>query len=355
VADVTLLVGGREYGGWKSARVTRGIESVAGSFELEVSDRWAGQPEPWPITEEEECSLLLEGEVVITGYVDRRRLAYGSEERSLAVRGRDRTGDLVDCSVDLGKWEFGGVPLLILAKRLCEPFGVSVSLQAGLVLPKPPAKFSIDPGESAFEALEKACRLAAVLPVSDGRGGLVLTRTGSSRCSTELVQGQNILAAAGDFDASARFRTYKVLGQHKGDDEFFGSAAATVKATATDPAVRRSARVLVVRPEGNVTSEHAKKRAQWEATVRAARADAVSVTVQGWTQADGSLWPVNAVARVRSPAIGVDGDLVVTQATYSVGLEGTTTELELKRPDAFRPEPEVSKAGGLWKEIARGV
>jgi prophage tail gpP-like protein len=350
-------VNGKQYAGWKRASITRGIEAIAGSFELEVSDRWIGQDQPWPIAEEDECEVAVGRDVLITGYVDRCRTSYSSDEYTLGIQGRDRTGDLVDCSADLGKWEFKNIPLLTLAKRVAEPFGIAVSLQLGVIPPAPPAKFSVDPGDTTFDVIDRACRLAGLLPVSDGRGGLVLTRSGSERVSTALIEGENILAAESEFDATNRFRTYRVLGQHKGTDDFSGTAAASVKGSAADENVRRSARVLLVRPEGNVTSEYARKRAEWEAIVRAARADAVTVTVQGWTQGNGDLWPVNKVVIVRSPRIRVNGEMLISQVTYKVDDEsGTTTELTLRRPDAFKPQPTVTKASsGLWKEIARGV
>lgn len=341
MADVALRVNGQEYAGWKSARVTRGIEAVAGGFELSVSDRWAGSA-AWQIVEEDECTLALGGEVVLTGYVDRREAVIDAGAHSLTVAGRDRAGALVDCSAVLTKWEFLNTPLLTFAKRVCAPFNVSVSLQSGLTAPRAAGKLSIDPGDSAFDALERACRLAGVLPVSDGRGGLVLTRTGSSRCTTALVEGENLKAASVSVDASGRFARYVVRGQQGGTDALFGEQAAAVQATARDAGVRRSERVLLVRPEGPVTVAQAKTRAEWEATVRAARGVTVTATVQGWAQASGALWPVNALVKVVSPTLGLDGEFLVTSATYSLDdSTGTTTELTLRMPGAFTPEPVV--------------
>jgi prophage tail gpP-like protein len=352
--DVRLRVGGREFGGWQSARVTRGIECIAGSFELSVSDRWGGQDTPWPIAAEDECVLLLEGEAVITGYVDRRSVSYNATAHDLTVAGRDAAGALVDCSAYVGKWEFLNVPLLTFARKLCEPFGIPVTLQPGLALPAPLAKLSINPGDSAFAALETACRLAGVLPVSYGAGAVMLTRAGSSRATAALVEGQNILSASADYDATGRFRRYVVVGQHQGTDEVAGASAASVKGEAQDLGVRRGARVLLVQPEGGVTPKYAKTRAEWDAKVRAARGDAVTVAVQGWRQADGALWPVNALVPVRSPYLGIDGEMLITQATYGIdGSTGTTTALTLRRPDAFLPEPVIAKsAEKRWKELA---
>ena len=362
MANISLRVNGKEYAGWKTATVTRGIETIAGSFDLSVSERWSPDVAPWPISEEDECVVAVGSTKLITGYVDRRSLAFGPSEHTLTLAGRDKTGDLVDCSANplLEKWEFAGISVLKFAQQIAAPFGIRVTLQPGLTdakLPKPPKKLRIDPGDTAFTAIENACRLAALLPVSDGLGGLVLTRAGDTHTTTEIVEGENILAASADFDASGRFRNYHVLGQHKGTDEFNGVSANSVKGTATDLTVKRSHRTVIIRPEHSVTVESAKTRAQWEATTRAARAGTVSITVQGWTQGNGVVWPINALARVRSPKLGVDGDMLITQATYSIGEDGTKTVLTLKRPDAFLPEPTIKADGGnnYWREIVKGV
>lgn len=357
--EIALTVNSRAYAGWKSARVTRGIESISGGFELSVSDRWEAGTAPWPIYEWDECKLSLAGQTVITGYVDKRSVSYGAGEHALSVSGRDKAGQLVDCSYLGPPWEWLTTPVLTVAQRVAAQQGVAVSLQAGLSPGAPPAKISADPGDSCHNVIEKLCRKAGILAVSDGAGGVVLMRPGSTRATTELVEGENILAASGDFDGSSRFRRYVVLGQHQGTDQFFGASAAGVRGEATDDAVARAERVLLVRPEGNVTPESARRRAEWEATVRAARGDAVSVTVQGWTMASGVLWPVNALVRVRSPSIGVDGDMLIAQAVYSVGEDGTKTVLTLRRPDAFLPDPSVSNppkgSANYWKEIRHGV
>ncbi len=354
MASVKLLVGGKEYQGWKSARVVRGIESVSGGFYLDVSERWDGRLNPWPILSEDECELKLDDTTVIVGWVDRRTVSYDANQHGLAVEGRDRTGDLVDCSAVPKKYK--NVSVETLANRVCEPFGIAVTRQGGLVLPLVKS-LTVDPGDSAFEAIERACRMAGVLPVSDGRGGLLLTRAGTARASTSLVEGGNILSASGTFDATGRFRTYIVRGQHKGSDDFSGESAAFAKGTAEDATVRRSERVLIVRPEGNVTNALAKTRAEYEAKIRAGRGDSVTITVQGWTMANGAIWPVNALVPVKSPMLGIDGDMLITQATHSLDDGGgSLTELSLKRPDAFLPEPVVTVASeGAWKEIARGV
>jgi len=354
--DVRLQVSGREYGGWKTARVTRSLESVCRSFDLTVFDRWADAGEPWPIIEEDECTVLLGDERLVTGYVDRRSIAYGPDSHSLRVAGRDQAGALVDCSADIGQLEFANASVLKLARKLCDPFGLRVRMQDGLAEPAPVSRLSIDVGESAFDALERACRLAAVLPVSDGDGGIVLSRVGAARATDDLVEGENILEASADYDGTARFSAYRVVGQVAGTDDFFGGDAAAPKGTAIDAGVRRLERALVLRAEAVATSAQAKRRATWEATVRAARSQTVSVVVQGWEQRDGALWPLNALVHVKSPRLGIDADMLIAETAFSLDDGGSKTTLALRRPDAFTPEPvRVPSGVAPWAEIARGV
>jgi len=348
VVDVSLVVSGREYTGWKSARVTRGIESISGGFDLEVYDGV-----DWPVREEDECSVLVAGELVITGTVDRRRASLSGDDHQLSVSGRDRSGMLVDCSAEIGASELWNVNPLAFVRRVAAPFGIPVSMQRGVAPEQATGKVTIDPGESAFDVIDRVCRIAGLLPVSDGRGGIVLTRAGTSIATSAIIEGQNLLAATVESDVTGRYARYTVLGQSSGDDDLLAETAAKVRASARDAGVKEKARVLTIRAEGNMTQARAKRRAEWEATVRAARAHAYTVTVPGWTQADGTIWPINARVRVNCPRLGIDGDLLITRASYSLDLStGTRTELQLTRPDAFIPQPVVpdggSSDGGLF-------
>lgn len=356
MADVVELeVGGFRYGGWKSVRVTRSIESIAGSFALTVSDRW-GQGEPWAIAEEDPCRVKINGITVIDGYVDRRDIAATDKERSLTYVGRDRAGALVDCSAVLKKWTYTNVNIADFARTLAAPFGVPVSVQPGLTLPKV-AKVVVSPGDTVFEAIMRAVSDQSVLLVSDGAGGIVITRAGATRAAS-LVEGENIKTAQVSYDGSERFRRYVIATSTSGTDESSGNAT-RIQAEAIDEGVRRPDRVLLIRPDKGHSLKDARARGDWEARIRAAKAETVTVVVLGWKQPNGALWPVNALTRVRAPnLIGVDGDLLISQVEHSIGDDGQITQLRLVRPDAFTPEPVVAKvksSGGTWKELDKGA
>lgn len=361
MAEVTLTVNGFEYGGWKSIRITRSIESLAGQFTLDVSDRWGGNDDPWTIFEEDPCQVAIDGQVVIDGYIDKPSLGAEGNARTLSYTGRDRAAALVDNSADLAQWTFHNLNLAEFATKLAKPFGITVYVEGEFVLPPIP-KIVVSPGEKIYEAIKKAAGAAGVLLVSDGAGDVTITRGPgpgvTSMRAAALVEGSNILGGSVERDPVERFYKYVVLTQVAGTDEAYGDAT-RVRAEAFDLGVRRKERVLVIRSEKGYSLADARKRADWEARVRAARSETLIATVQDWKQPDGSLWPLNALTHVTAPKLfGVDEDLLISRIDHTIANGGgTTTQLHLMRPDAFTPEPKatVKASTGYWAELKNGA
>lgn len=351
--DFGLLVGGREYGGWTALELSRAVDAMCASFSFSFVEKLGGA---WPIAEGDACAVVFDGRPLLTGYVFSTHLSVQGDNE---VSGRCRMADVVDSSPRLEKWTFKHSTPLAIASALCQPFGVPVALDAGLVL-APLARFSVDPGESGGTALGKLCKATGMLAMPTETGGLKLTRGGAAgRCVTALVEGVNLLGGSSRRDASERFHEIRVLAQGKAGDDANGSAAAAVQGTATDDAVRATRR-LVVRPDGSYAPKEAKARAEWETATRAARGLTLSgLRVQGWTQADGSLWRENALVHVQSPRLRVDGDFLIRSVTFARSKSaGTTTVMECVSRDAFLPEPTRRPAGAArqgWQELRGGA
>jgi prophage tail gpP-like protein len=359
--DFELIVNGKRYSGWKSVSVNRSIDSLAGGFELEVSDRW-GPEEPWPIREEDACRLELGGFTVIDGYIDKRSLSASAANRTLTYSGRDRAAALVDNAPALSKWCFKKTNLADFAREIAEPFRVEVTVQVGLerLLPSIP-KLVISPGETAFEVIRKAADDQACLVITDGRGGILITRAGTNRAAA-LIEGENILAASVDYDGAGRFHRYVIASQTPGTDQASGDVTSTL-AEAIDDGVRRTDRVLMIAVEKGYSIEDAKRRLDWERRIRAERAETGSVTVVGWKQPDGAPWPVNAVTHLKAPRlVGADGDVRIASVSNSISEQGRITVLKLIRPDSLTPEPTRARlkasgrsAGVGWPELKNGA
>jgi len=329
-----LLVATSIYGGWQRVSVTRSIEQVANSFELEVTERWPGQSTSRPIRPGEECTLKLDDETVITGYVDDAEPTYDRQSHGISVRGRDATGDLVDCSAIHKTGQWTNASLDRIATDLCAPFKIGVKVETDVGDPFP--SFKIEPGETAFECIERAARLKAVLLIADGAGNLVITRAGKTKSGTALVEGENILSARGQFSWKDRFSLYTVKGHDRialdGDAvDSHVAPAATVK----DEAITRyRPRIVLADDHGNKT--RFRDRAEWEKNVRMGRGLRGSITVQGWRDAQGKLWQPNTLVDVTSPLLYLfEAEMLIVGCLYTLDGTGTRTALSIARPEAF--------------------
>jgi len=348
---VALNINRQVHVGWSQATVTRSLETVAGTFSVTLSERDPGETQPRVIRPGDTCIVALDDETVISGYVDTISVDYSAGDHTLGVRGRDATGQLVDCSAATMPGEWHEETLENIATALCEPFDIPVTLDADQG--ERFTRFRIEEGETAFEAIERACRFRAVLPLSDGKGGLVLGGPNRSRATVRLEHGVNILSASGSSSWLARYSEYKLLGQQAGNDFTFGEQAAHVSATAMDPGITRY-RPLTIIGERTVNPDEAQARVTWESNVRAARGRTARVSLQGWRETpDGPLWAPGRLVRLTDAWLGIDEELLVSQVSQSLSANGTITELDLVPEDAFlqRQEPQetaTDNQSGWW-------
>ena len=338
--DASLAVNGKKFEGWESISVKRSIKAIAGAFSLNLTDKWAQEQSSWLLNPGDECALSIGGDRLITGYLDGVKPSFTKESRTIVVSGRDKTGDMVDCSAVHKPGNWSDISILRLANLLGAPFGITAkSTVSGL---KPFQNFNIQNGESAFECLDRAAKLMGVLLMNDGTGNILITRTGTQRASTNLEQGNNILSASANFEMKERFSKYIVKGQNAGlADEATPGVDFAASGIATDAWIERY-RPLIVMAEGAATPEICTQRARWEATVRAAKSSPIAVIVQGWRQSDGKLWELNKIVKLKSPWLGVNQDFLITSVEFKKSNDGTLTNLELERPDAYTPDPTVA-------------
>jgi len=339
--DVRLTVNGQDYTGWTGITASRSIETISGTFSLTASSEWPELQIYRALRPSDACVLKMEGETVFTGRIDDVMPSYSKEDHSVSIAGRDATGDLVDCSALHTPAEWHGLKLDEIATILLKPFGLKVTTVTDLGAAFD--KFSIDQGETVFEAIERMCRMRAVLPTSDVYGNLVLTRAGSSRAEVSLERGQNILSGSGQFSHRDRYSDYIVKGQQPGTEYLEPADIAQVKGTSTDKALGRY-RPKVILAEDVANTVQANDRASWDASVQAARSRKCSYTVQGWREKPGGkLWMPNRLVHIKDDWFDIDMEMLITSVTFSRGDQGTTTQLDCMPVGAFELRAEVEK------------
>lgn len=342
MSELRLEVNERRYRGWTTVQVTRAMDTLTGSFQLTATDRWTDAGKPMAIQRGDACRVLIDDEVVIDGYIDARAITIDAANRSQSYRGRDRALDVFDSSALPESWTVRGVSLLEFANRLCNVHSVMVTAGDGVTFPAPPPKFTINPGDTVFQALSREAQAAGVLLLSDGKGGLVFERSRIVR-ATPLVLGQNIKSIDGEDDDSQRFHRYVVLGQGAGSDQKSGSAS-NVRGEAFDEGIARTNRVHVMRPMSARESRIAQQTADWTARNRAGQATGRTVMVVGWRQrpdlAGSPLWAPNLTSFLDALAADIQRDMLIASVTYALDREGgEVATMRLVRPDTFTPSP----------------
>ncbi len=324
------------YEGWKAFTISKSIETLCSEFTLSVTDNWSDQNTSSPIKKGDSIKLYLDSDLLITGIVDAVKKSISASDFTISISGRDRTKDLVDCSADVGA-QFNNLKLEKLCEKLFTPFGISViaKVDTGMAIPT----VSVSQGDSPFEIVEKRARQKGLLLISNVDGNVEITTPASVSAFNALVLGENLLSCATSSEENNQFSEYKVKGQNNLDEEGVGGFA--VMGKSTDLNVTRY-RPLIIPAENITDNSQAKKRAEFEAITRAAKAGRVSCVVDGFRQSNGQLWSVNQLTRVHAPLLDlINETLLITSINYSLSDEGELTTFELMRPDAFIPTPEV--------------
>lgn len=359
---LTLLIGDTVHAGWKSVEYTRSIERGDTPFRLTVSEKWATSSERRTVSPGQAARLQIAGRDLVRGYIVDVSTAYGVSDHSLDAIGHDRMGDLIDCAATLtGPYEMAGLTLLEIAQRICEPYGISC--RAEVDVGQPFGRFSIEPGESAWEAIERAARQRALLPNGDGLGGLVFTRAGrGGRATGSIELGVNASSADGTYSYRDRHSIVVVRGQQEGSDDLDAEETVGPQGSARDDSVTRY-RPLVVMAEQPGSSAAMQDRAIWQQRVARGRSRKLTYTVPGWYDEGGTLWQINRLVRVKDSYMYLDQDMLISAVSQTFDIKsGYMTEITVALPDAYdliaEPEEAASKSGAsadddadwLWDE-----
>lgn len=334
--DIVLVkTGGRELQGWKTVSIEKSIESLAGSFRLDLTNRWRDALGNMPIKIGSPVAIYIGSDLVVTGYVDTQSLSVDAESTSFSIEGRSKTGDLVDCSAmnKPGQWR-KAKPITIL-KDLASPFGINV--ESDVDLGKSFDDFHIQPGETVYTAINRLCRLRNVLPTHKPNGDILITRAKTGHAATSIIEGENLLAGQMDQDAKDQVSTVTVKGQRAGSNTVKGKHITQAKAEKQNAAVLRY-RPLLLRAEGQVDNAGCETRANAELVKRAAKSLKLTMTVQGWRQGNGQLWTPNTLVYCKSDSLLTDGTFLATKTTFSLDESGEKTEIELVNPAAYKAE-----------------
>lgn len=390
-SGIVLKINGRIYEEWTSAEVRRDMKDFAGSFSFELrASAENARTLPYAsafkrikseIKRGMQAEVFVDGEKVLKGWVEGRQSDINDLEARVSISGRDVTGDMVDsAALAEGPAEMKSVKLEDAASRIAKPFGISVraEVDTGDVFDR----YGVDLSETAMSAVEKGARSRKVLVLSDGVGGLVITRAGASHAPAELrlpgnvlssslsesdeeqfsdtiVRGQSERAAGkrknGPLDSTAEPLSAGSRAEGDGSNTAIERQGTVATGRAKNPDMKRH-RPIVHLARSKATEGDAQAEADWRQKTGKALAVELVHVVRGF-KANGTLWRVNQMASVADSWQDIYRDLLVSKLAFlHAEGEGPTTELTLVDPDAFDPEasPKKNRSGKQGKAKASG-
>jgi prophage tail gpP-like protein len=343
--EVSVTIGNEKITGFERVTICTSLETLSGFFELVLTDEIEGTNN-FKLVTQAECTIRIGKDLVMTGFIDKVSPKITRDSHTITVRGREKTADLVDCSIVTPPLEYAADSnLLQLVKEWVAPFGI-VAIKDYETTPNFKKKFCILAGESVAEVIIRACKLKGIIPVTDAQGRLLLTASGGTLGEDTLAfgPGGNVLEAEADFDYSNRFSKYTFRTQSENSDEVIAilwGKSLEISGSAADPGVKRY-RPIVLHADSEAVQTDCKKRAEVEALVRAATSQEAMATVQGWRQDSGKLWGKNMLVPCDIAPCYINQELLTSEVTYTLSDEGTKCRIKLVRPDAFNPGTKFS-------------
>ncbi len=333
-----LTVAGKAYTGWTSVMVRRAYGATASEFEFtaaEPLDTATLDFSNWRISPGDKCTVTLAGILAFTGYVFVRQGSFNAKNHGLMITGRSLTADAVDSSAP-GFGQYKGYTFQALASALAESVGVNLMIKgssSALSLPFP--QFSITPGETVFEAVDRLARMRGLHLTDDGSGRWIASVFDPKGAAQgQLVEGKNLVEARASIDGSHAFHIINVSAQRPGNDQVNGQACRDNSATATNPAVR-STRFKIITLDEPGSPQDCANRANFEVAYNATNIVDCHCVVQGWQSAPGTLWDVGVNYSVKSQMLDLDRPLTARQVTYRQSEAGSRTDIDLCTPESL--------------------
>lgn len=354
---ITLEANGSRYEGFTDISIFKSIETISGSFSFAATTSTSNL---FPIKAGNTCAAFIDGNQVINGYVDSVDISYDSISHSIAIRGRDRTCDLVDSSL-IGVKEFNGMSLTSIIQKVLADNNMSAIKVINNTNSTLEPFSNLDPSSSPvsqtlFEFLEGLARKRQVLLSTDGNGNIVLARSGSITAETVLQNNinnnlNNIKSATANYDYSQRFNKYVLQSGQNVQAFAFASNleydnASSQDGESIDSNIRES-RVSEVISETSDSSTNLKELATWTKNLSTARSTQYSCTVQGYysNKANTLLWQPNMLVQISDDFADINATLLIKSVEYNLGLDtGSTTTLTLVDKDAYTLQAKIDSA-----------
>lgn len=348
--EVFIDIADQMIGGWEEVEITLRLEGFPNSFSIAAStSNPVGGANP-TCREGSVCTIMIGNDQVIAGYVDRSTESGADSVHTIALQGRGRTQDLVDCSAELPTGQLVGGNTLSIAQKLVQPYeALAVEMGPGADPGPDVPAWALNYGETGAEIIQKFARNAGLLAYEDSHGRLILGKVGDKKAASGVKYGVNAQAWSCENSMDGRYSDIVIQGLPQDSIIDVSGPGYSVFKPATDKGVPRHRLVYhIVEQVGGDANAFAQSKAYWDAARRAGRAHIVHATIDSWRDKDGTLWAPNTLVPVDLPGNRAGKELVIAEVTFRRSNEsGTTADLTLMTKEALMPEPLVLNSAAI--------
>lgn len=362
-----LEVKGVRYDNFESATCEIRLDALSNSFRFQAV---AEEGFALPFKGGDSCRVIVDGEVVLTGFIEIIAVSYTAASHSITIAGRDRTADLLDSTLSTISDLIAPITLKEIIEKVIKSIGLTLKVIEEVTTEKFEAAQDVvapEAGQNAFKFIEKYTRKRQVLLTSNGDGDVVIT-SGTPTIARGAIQhiinaeDNNVISADFSFDTTERFNLYKFSSQlnpfavnKAGDTKI--SSIVNQQGSTSDKEIRVG-RQLVLKSEGPFSDDQNNIRSKWEANIRKARSLRYSVVVAGYrvdpSDPGSPLWRINSAYPITDDFLGKEEAMLLNSITFILDNQnGERTTLGFVNKEAYSLEldkPVTDTTAGLVLE-----
>ena len=358
---ITLEVSGIRYTDFEGASVSFSMDTFSREFSFSAT---AAEGNPLPFKGGEACKVFVDGDQVLSGYIDIVSGGYDSRSHSIDILGRGKTSDLFDSTLDSLELS-SEISMEDAIKAAINQLGVDISVanNAGniAIFNKAEDEIGASVGDGAFDFIETLARKRQVILNEDEFGDISINRAKKDRYSEKLQNiissdENNIKSASFNYDLTGIYREYIVKSQQNTAALNFSGvsdlASVTSQSGRSSSSQTRAGRQLAFVAEKASGNEQLTSRAVWESNIRRARSREYIAIVVGQKASTGEKWETNKIISVNDQFAGIKEDMLINRVTFITSKDdGNITELVLIDKDAYTPNPADSLSDSVGGEF----
>lgn len=345
-----------QYIGWLEASVTIRLDALTDTFSFKTTSKDA---KPLPFSGGESCVVNVDGEKILTGFVELINVGGNATSHDIDVAGRDRTADLLDSNIgSLSDWR----PIITLKsaiEKIISHIGSDITVIDKVspdVFVEAEDLMAPEPGQNAWDFIQSLARKKQVLLSSNSDGNILITKSSGIEVNATLQHKvnddtNNVLSYGVSYDTTGRYNVYRITSQLNPLALILAgiSSNSTIvnqSSQVVDDLIREGRQfVLIAENAGSNPID----RAKWEMNIRNARGKVYSATVHGFRNQTGNLWKLNELVQVVDEYADINSRMLVNSIQFSATSDGgKNTTLSLVEKNAYTltlEEPVDDKVG----------